>query len=192
MLLRYPQELVPVKEYTFPGKALSAYRLGKKELEMARHLVDSMSGSWGTGRLPRRIPGQTLQGDREPHAEKWHAHQGCRQRRKERLKRKSGRFHGHLAQEPQGQPAHPGEAHAGAQAQLQPTPSAQAGLNGQAASLRINAQMPSGPPRSRWQRIQKGCLGHAAEKKPARDRARRDFQALRPETRPRPRRYADP
>lgn len=46
LLLRYPQELIPVKEYSFPGKSLAGYRLGKKELEMARHLVDSMSGAW--------------------------------------------------------------------------------------------------------------------------------------------------
>jgi DNA end-binding protein Ku len=46
LLLRYPQELIPIKEYDLPKKTLSSYRLGKKELEMARHLVDSMSGSW--------------------------------------------------------------------------------------------------------------------------------------------------
>lgn len=46
LLLRYPQEIVPAAEYAFPDRSLSAYRLGKRELEMARQLVESMSGAW--------------------------------------------------------------------------------------------------------------------------------------------------
>ena len=46
LLVRYPQELVPADEYAFPDKALSAYHLGPRELDMARQLVESMSGEW--------------------------------------------------------------------------------------------------------------------------------------------------
>jgi DNA end-binding protein Ku len=46
LLLRYPQELVPADTYSFPDKSLTAYRLGKREIDMARALVDSMSGPW--------------------------------------------------------------------------------------------------------------------------------------------------
>jgi DNA end-binding protein Ku len=46
LLLRYPQELVSADEYAFPDRSLSAYRLGKRELEMARQLVKSMSAAW--------------------------------------------------------------------------------------------------------------------------------------------------
>ncbi|MBV8342243.1 MAG: Ku protein [Gammaproteobacteria bacterium] len=46
MLLRYPQELVPADEYAFPDRPLSAYRVSKPELAMARQLVESMSGEW--------------------------------------------------------------------------------------------------------------------------------------------------
>jgi DNA end-binding protein Ku len=46
LLLRYPQELVSADEYAFPDRSLSAYRLGKRELDMARQLVESMSAAW--------------------------------------------------------------------------------------------------------------------------------------------------
>jgi DNA end-binding protein Ku len=46
MLLRYPQELVPADEYSYPDRAASAYRLGAREFDMARQLVESMSGAW--------------------------------------------------------------------------------------------------------------------------------------------------
>jgi DNA end-binding protein Ku len=46
LLLRYPQELVPTEDYAFPDKALSAYHLGPRELDMARQLVESMSAEW--------------------------------------------------------------------------------------------------------------------------------------------------
>jgi DNA end-binding protein Ku len=46
LLLRYPQEIVPAHEYTFPDRPLSDYRVDKRELAMARQLVESMSGEW--------------------------------------------------------------------------------------------------------------------------------------------------
>jgi DNA end-binding protein Ku len=46
LLIRYPQELVPADEYAFPDRAPSTYKIGKRELDMARQLVQSMSGAW--------------------------------------------------------------------------------------------------------------------------------------------------
>lgn len=46
LLMRYPQELVDPADYTLPGKAASEYRISKKEIEMARSLVESMSTAW--------------------------------------------------------------------------------------------------------------------------------------------------
>jgi DNA end-binding protein Ku len=46
MLLRYPQELIPASEYTWPERSLESYKLGKRELDMARQLVESMKGEW--------------------------------------------------------------------------------------------------------------------------------------------------
>jgi DNA end-binding protein Ku len=46
MLLRYPQELIPASEYSWPAGTLASYKLGKRELDMARQLVQSMSGDW--------------------------------------------------------------------------------------------------------------------------------------------------
>jgi DNA end-binding protein Ku len=46
MVLRYPQEIVPADEYAFPDGSLGDYRLGKRELDMARQLVESMGGAW--------------------------------------------------------------------------------------------------------------------------------------------------
>ncbi len=46
MLIRYPQELISADEYDFPSRAHASYRLGKRELQMARQLVESMSGDW--------------------------------------------------------------------------------------------------------------------------------------------------
>jgi len=46
LLLRYPQELVPADTYSFPTGSLSAYSLRAGELDMARQLVESMSGEW--------------------------------------------------------------------------------------------------------------------------------------------------
>src|SRR5215469_1596492 len=38
LLIRYPQELVPADEYVFPGHSMSSYRVGTRELDMARQL----------------------------------------------------------------------------------------------------------------------------------------------------------
>jgi DNA end-binding protein Ku len=46
LLLRYPQELIAADEYSFPTGNLKNYRLGKRELDMAQQLVESMSGAW--------------------------------------------------------------------------------------------------------------------------------------------------
>jgi DNA end-binding protein Ku len=46
ILLRYPQELVDVDDFNIPSKKAADYRVTAKELEMARHLIDSMSGEW--------------------------------------------------------------------------------------------------------------------------------------------------
>ena len=46
MVLRYPQEIVPVDEYSFPDGSLADYKLGKREVDMARQLVESMTGEW--------------------------------------------------------------------------------------------------------------------------------------------------
>ena len=49
ILLRYPQELVDVDDYNLPSKSAAEYRVTAKELEMARALIDSMSGTWKPG-----------------------------------------------------------------------------------------------------------------------------------------------
>jgi DNA end-binding protein Ku len=46
LIIRYPQELVPADEYAFPQASLGSYKVGKRELDMARQLVASMSGEW--------------------------------------------------------------------------------------------------------------------------------------------------
>ena len=45
-LLRYPQELVSADEYSLPDRPPSEYRISERELEMARELIESMSGEW--------------------------------------------------------------------------------------------------------------------------------------------------
>ena len=49
MLLRYPQELVDVEDYKLPAGKVADYRITKKELDMARQLIDSMEGEWTPG-----------------------------------------------------------------------------------------------------------------------------------------------
>lgn len=44
ILIRYPQELLPLDTYTFPKR--SAQRISAKELHMAEQLVSSMSDKW--------------------------------------------------------------------------------------------------------------------------------------------------
>lgn len=46
LLLRYPQELVELDEFNLPDKKIADYRVTKKELDMARQLIDSMAGGW--------------------------------------------------------------------------------------------------------------------------------------------------
>jgi DNA end-binding protein Ku len=46
MLLRYPQELVDPTDYKLPSGKAAAYRITPKEVEMAKQLIDSMSGKW--------------------------------------------------------------------------------------------------------------------------------------------------
>lgn len=46
ILLRFPQELVPVDDYAFPDKKPAAYRINAKEMEMAESLVKSMVSEW--------------------------------------------------------------------------------------------------------------------------------------------------
>jgi DNA end-binding protein Ku len=49
MILRFPQELVDVAEYTIPQGSVSQYRIAPKELDMAEKLIESMSGEWEPG-----------------------------------------------------------------------------------------------------------------------------------------------
>ena len=48
-LLRYPQELVDVDDYKFPGSSIGSYRISTAELAMAKQLIESMSGKWKPG-----------------------------------------------------------------------------------------------------------------------------------------------
>lgn len=45
-LMRFPQEIVPADEFSFPEGAISKYRVTPKELEMAESLLESMSVEW--------------------------------------------------------------------------------------------------------------------------------------------------
>lgn len=49
MLLRYPQELVDPADYRLPQGAAGDYRITAKEREMAKQLIESMSGDWDPG-----------------------------------------------------------------------------------------------------------------------------------------------
>lgn len=46
MLLRFPQELVPMDEYTLPEGELADYRIAEREMAMARELIESMTVPW--------------------------------------------------------------------------------------------------------------------------------------------------
>jgi DNA end-binding protein Ku len=46
LLLRYPQELVDPAEYKLPEGNAGDYRITAKERDMARQLIDAMSGNW--------------------------------------------------------------------------------------------------------------------------------------------------
>ncbi|MCC8538382.1 Ku protein [Xanthomonas axonopodis pv. poinsettiicola] len=46
LLLRYQQELVDPQDYKLPAGAVGDYRITAKEQQMARQLIESMSGAW--------------------------------------------------------------------------------------------------------------------------------------------------
>ncbi|MCC4585530.1 Ku protein [Xanthomonas sp. NCPPB 1067] len=46
LLLRYQQEVVDPQDYKLPAGAVGDYRITPKEQEMARQLIESMSGTW--------------------------------------------------------------------------------------------------------------------------------------------------
>ncbi len=45
-LLRYPQEVVSVDEFEFPGRELKKFKVTPKELELAEQLIDGMTTPW--------------------------------------------------------------------------------------------------------------------------------------------------
>lgn len=45
-LLRFPQEIVPVDDFSFPSGALTKFRITAAEMKMAEDLLKSMSGKW--------------------------------------------------------------------------------------------------------------------------------------------------
>ncbi len=45
-LLRFHQELRPVKEFDVPGHDIEDYKISKRELEMAGQLVEAMTSTW--------------------------------------------------------------------------------------------------------------------------------------------------
>jgi len=46
LLLRYQQEVVDPEDFKLPSGAVSEYRITAKEQEMAKQLIESMSGRW--------------------------------------------------------------------------------------------------------------------------------------------------
>jgi DNA end-binding protein Ku len=45
-LLRYPQELVDLKEFELPGQDLRTHGVQKKEIDLANKLIDGMTAKW--------------------------------------------------------------------------------------------------------------------------------------------------
>lgn len=45
-LLRYPQELRPLKEFEFPNSDIKKYKISSKEIDIATQLVAAMSTTW--------------------------------------------------------------------------------------------------------------------------------------------------
>lgn len=45
-LLRFPNELVPVKQFHFPEKSMSQYKISAKEIKIAEQLINAMSDKW--------------------------------------------------------------------------------------------------------------------------------------------------
>lgn len=46
ILLRYPQELIDVSEYSIPSGNAAAHRVTRREVDMARQLIDAMASLW--------------------------------------------------------------------------------------------------------------------------------------------------
>jgi DNA end-binding protein Ku len=46
VLLRYPQELVDISEYEIPSGNAASHRVTRREVEMARQLMDAMASKW--------------------------------------------------------------------------------------------------------------------------------------------------
>lgn len=46
VLLRYPQEVVDVRDFTLPSKGAVEYRITPKEMQMAEQLIESMASTW--------------------------------------------------------------------------------------------------------------------------------------------------
>ncbi len=49
IILRYPQEIIDVDDYTIPSGKPEAYRISSKEMQMAEQLIESMTGRWKPG-----------------------------------------------------------------------------------------------------------------------------------------------
>ena len=45
-ILRYQSEIVDVEDYELPGKSAAEYRISSREMDMAKDLIESMSGKW--------------------------------------------------------------------------------------------------------------------------------------------------
>lgn len=45
-ILRYQAEIVDVEDYELPGKSAPEYRITSREMDMAKDLIESMSGKW--------------------------------------------------------------------------------------------------------------------------------------------------
>ena len=46
VLLRYPQELIDISDYEIPTGNAAAHRVTRREIEMARQLIDAMASQW--------------------------------------------------------------------------------------------------------------------------------------------------
>lgn len=46
VLLRYPQELIDVSDYEIPSGSAASHRVTRREVEMARQLIDAMATKW--------------------------------------------------------------------------------------------------------------------------------------------------
>ncbi|HEY6894879.1 MAG TPA: Ku protein, partial [Rhodanobacteraceae bacterium] len=46
LLMRYPQELVDIRDYDIPSGTAASHRVTKPEMQMARQLIESMATTW--------------------------------------------------------------------------------------------------------------------------------------------------